>query len=329
MKCEKYLDLIDDLIEGELDRQTSQKLNLHVFACPECRARYETLKQEKEIYARYLFDAEPPADLWAKFQTKLENEAVENSGSAKIHAVISGWRENLTGFLRLSPAVACGALILALGIGFVLFNFLANENAPVNVPLAKNQPETIDIENDIENIKSENSRANVKENKNFVPPKNIIARNEKPETKIKTAMVEETKIKKKAVSENRNASGIEIARLTDAQRQIRTLESEAVKQVEKVELLLRSFRNARSVEGGEAFDVAYEKEQARKLLEKNVRLRRDAETYGSFDTEEILSRVEPYLIDISNLESEPSPDKVRDIKERVKSQNIIAGLQIY
>ena len=331
MKCEKYLDLIDDFIEGELDPLTSQQVNLHVFACPECAAYYETLKEEKEIYARYLFDAEPSNDLWAKFQTRLESEGIENSGSAGILAGIYVWRESLFGFLRLSPALAFGALILTIGIGFVLFNFWANENAPVTVPLAENQPKTVDIEN----IESANSAANVGDNKNLISPKNIVAQNRftnaesKPTTNIEIGAVKETKIKKSAVSENRNANPIEIARLTDEQLQIRTLETEAAKQVEKVELLLRSFRNAGFDEGGEAFDVAYEKEQARKLLEKNVRLRRDAETYGSFDTEEILSRVEPYLIDISNLESEPSPDKVRDIKERVKSQNIIAGLQIY
>lgn len=334
MKCEKYLNLVDDLIEGELDEQTFRQVNLHLFACLECASHYENLKQEKEIYARYLFTAEPPSDLWAKFQTKLESETVNTSHSAKILAEINGWKEDFFGFLHFSPALACAALILLLGTGFVLFNLSANENAPKNDSLAESQFKT----GDIEKKETVNSQADVNDSENPVSPKNTAAKNKfsnpksKPGSSIKIVAVKDTKIKKKAFSEIPKVNSAEVARLTETQlqlKQIRNLENEAAKQVEKVELLLRSFRNARSAEGDEAFDVAYEKEQARKLLEKNVRLRRNAESYGSLYTEEILSRVEPYLLDIANLGGNPSSEKVRDIKERVKNQNIIASLQIY
>jgi hypothetical protein len=334
MKCEKYLNLVDDLIEDELDDQTFRQVNLHLSACQECASHYENLKQEKEIYTRYLFTAEPPSDLWAKFQTKLETETAKTSRSAKILTGINGWKENFFGFLRFSPALASAALILLLGMGFVLFNFLANENTPKNDQLAESQQKT----GNVEKKETVNSSPNVNENKKTVSPKNVVAKNNFPlpksksETSVKTVAAKETKIKKKAFSETPKINSAEVARLTERQqqiRQIRNLENEAAKQVEKVELLLRSFRNARSAEGDEAFDVAYEKEQARKLLEKNVRLRRNAESYGSLYTEEILSRVEPYLLDIANLDGNPSSEKVRDIKERVKNQNIIASLQIY
>jgi hypothetical protein len=335
---------------------------LHLSACRECASHYENLKQEKEIYARFLFTAEPPSDLWAKFQTKLETETAETSRLAKILMGINGWKENFFGFLRFSPALACAALILLLGIGFVLFNFLANENAPKNDYRAENQPKTGEIEK-VETgnsqAKIESDKIGVKENQfpnsgarseprtvvsglsNYplatVRGSNVAARQlnnrskSKSETGINIAAVKETRIKKKAFSEVPKVNSAEVAKLAEQQqrKQIRNLENEAAKQVERVELLLRSFRNARSMEGDDAFDVAYEKVQARKLLEKNVRLRRNAESYGSLYTEEILSRVEPYLLDIANLDGNPSSEKVRDIKERVKNQNIIASLQIY
>jgi hypothetical protein len=336
MKCEKYLNLIDDLIEGELDEPASQQVNLHVFACAECASHFESLKREKEIFAHYLFDVEPANDLWAKFQTKLETETVKTPLPSKLFAGINNWKENLFGFLRLSPALVCAALILTLGIGFVLFNFSAKENFQQNSYSAKTdvQPQL----EEIGKLETTNSEQKAESNKNKDFAKNARGVNKlskaksKTEINIKTVAIKETKIEKKAVSKTPEINLVETTQAKEEQSQIKqiaALEMEAAKQVEKIELLLRSFRNARSGEGDENYDVAYEKEQARKLLEKNVLLRRNAENYGSLYTEEILSRVEPYLLDISNLESKPAAEKVREIKERVKNQNIIASLQIY
>jgi hypothetical protein len=107
------------------------------------------------------------------------------------------------------------------------------------------------------------------------------------------------------------------------------LEAEIAGQIEKIELLLRSFRNVKLTENLVDFDVEYEKRQARRLLKANAALQRNAKNYGIYYGEELLSRAEPYLLEIANLENNPSPDRILDIKRRVGSQNIIAGLQVY
>jgi len=345
MKCEKYLNMIDDFVEGELDEPIAGQVNLHVFACSECASRYEALKQEKEMYAHYLFDVEPPMDLWMKFQAKIESEADKFSRAAKISVGVSGWKSNILGFLRLYPVIASAVLFIIFGIGFGLLKFMPDETIAENEYTAKTefsdvQPakvESAEVDKD-ETInlsikaKSNKNTASPKTNKNndgnkFSTKKNIA------QTDIKPSAVKAAKIEKQNIPANEKEALTDFARLTEEERmqrlQLRNLEKETAKQIEKIELLLRSFRNARSVEGSEVFDVAYEKEQARKLLEKNVHLRQSAENYGTLYTEELLSKVEPLLLDIANLENNSSPEKVLNIKERVKNQNIIASLQIY
>jgi hypothetical protein len=96
----------------------------------------------------------------------------------------------------------------------------------------------------------------------------------------------------------------------------------------RTQLLLRSFRNA-PIEEGAAFDLAYEKRLSRELLSKNRLLRRSAENKEDSQAEELLSHIEPLLLDIANLPDKPSKDEVRSVKELIREQKVIATLQIY
>ncbi len=82
-------------------------------------------------------------------------------------------------------------------------------------------------------------------------------------------------------------------------------------------------------DGRVAADVAYEKRLSKELLNENILLRRDADNGGNVPTERLLSTLEPYLLDIANLEDKPSTDEVRSITERMKKNEIIAALQVY
>lgn len=354
MNCDKYLYLIDDYVEGELNEQTAEQVNTHVFACRKCASVFEELKREKEIYAHYLFDAEPPKDLWASFQARLDSEKEKAVFVNKTPAKTNVSKTNVFGFLRLYPALAGAALLVAFGIGFGWLNFaplgtdgdkyvakteVNASQSPLNSASADKSEtnfSTEKIENGGNNIarksenfsdksKSTNVKSAVAANKKPVPAELMKAERKtipevvKNEKKIVPAVAVKNLAHKTPLNEEERLQNV----------RLRNIEREVAGQIEKVELLLRSFRNARASETIETFDVAYEKEQARRLLDKNARLRREAENYGIAYAEELLSRVEPYLLDIANLESKPAPDKVLDIRERVKNQNIIASLQIY
>ncbi|MGI8641408.1 MAG: anti-sigma factor [Pyrinomonadaceae bacterium] len=345
MNCEFYLNLIEDFLEDEINEQTAARVGSHIFACPECAAQLEVLKHEKEIYAHYLFAAEPPPDLWTKFQAKLETE--ENSRRVVVPATTPFWKTYSFGLRHLSAPSVFAAALIVFGIGFGLLHFWTSKNAEENryssrIEIDKNEPfvpETGKVDAEVtpdqppEQIggKEINAPKIIKNNdsKKLSVAKNTTAAD------FKLIDAGSETLKKKAAFRGEKNFPADKLRLNEQARaqalELKNLEIETARQLEKVELLLRTFRNARAgeVNGNALYDVAYEKQQARKLLEKNSRLRQSSEMFGMADALELLNRVEPYLLEIANLEESSAPGVVTDIRERVKNQNIIASLQIY
>lgn len=342
--CEKYFALIEGFVEGELDAPAAEQINSHLFACRECLAEYEMQRREKEIYAQYLFDAAPPPDSWTNLQARLEAENGKAAGETVIPVNFPP-RRNYGFAFGFSPALAAAAAVLLF---ICVAGFVWLKNAPFEKTGERDVAENRSGDLQASTPSSEFARNPAADS----PPKNVdganaaAAKDDEPAARIqsfKTAgnsragkkqfAAETLKIERKTISSSAGRKSASEKRLSEKQRlasQMETLEAEIAGQIEKVELLLRSFRNARAEnESVEGFDVEYEKLQARKLLGKNVRLRRDAEIYGISYAEELLSRVEPYLLEIANLETNPATDKVLDIKQRVSNQNIIASLQVY
>lgn len=96
---------------------------------------------------------------------------------------------------------------------------------------------------------------------------------------------------------------------------------------ERVERLLRSFRNARLTESDPTLDVADARRLSKRLLYNNIALRREAASAGDLPVEGLLDSVEPILIDISNLPNAPSQEAVGSIKERIHRQHLVGVLQ--
>lgn len=96
---------------------------------------------------------------------------------------------------------------------------------------------------------------------------------------------------------------------------------------ERVERLLRSFRNARLTDDDSTLDVADARRLSKHLLYSNIALRREAAGAGDLPVEGLLDSVEPILLDISNLPNNPSPDAVGSIKERIRRRQLVGVLQ--
>lgn len=106
-------------------------------------------------------------------------------------------------------------------------------------------------------------------------------------------------------------------------------EVDMARHIEKAQVLLRSFRNARLEEGEAAGDISYEKRLSRQLLNENLLLRSESEASNDLPSRQLLSTLEPLLLDIANLNDKPSKQDVRSIKERMRKMDIIAALEVY
>jgi hypothetical protein len=205
MKCEKYLQMIDDLVEGDLNGQTASYINSHISQCPECKHHYVTLKREREMYEHY-FENEPSAQLWTQFQTKLKVAQANNtSKSAKTFARVVDWKLNIFEHSRLTPAVACAGLLLLFGIGFGLSKFLSSKEISENALVIEREsksPRTTGAKS-VEIIQME---SNISQEMHSAPKDNSLQIKQKnSESEISGYRILDTKSKKSFVREANTA----------------------------------------------------------------------------------------------------------------------------
>jgi len=125
-----------------------------------------------------------------------------------------------------------------------------------------------------------------------------------------------------ATSTNRN---VDLA-VRRPQRHPGRLESQTARHLGQTQILLRSVRNA---DPDWYSGLDYERDLARELLSHNRLLRRMAEHKHDKRIEELLSYLEPLLLDIANLPVEPAPEEMRSLSGLIRDQQIIAELQLY
>jgi hypothetical protein len=107
------------------------------------------------------------------------------------------------------------------------------------------------------------------------------------------------------------------------------LDPEVASHMEKAQLLLRAFRNSTPSDDDGIVDISYERHQSQEILYQNMLLRREAETRGNVPVGELLSSLEPLLLDISNLPDNAREEEVQGIKNRIEKEQIVAALQSY
>jgi hypothetical protein len=367
MRCEDCLPLIEEYFDGEVTGQTSERIGAHLSACADCAAALDALSFEQEIYARYdRGGLEVTPDLWARVSAEIARTPLSTEGPAAGRPFLSRARDYFSaalGPLTARPALASSLalLLVAAAAGTLWLSRRTQPNAPAlemarqDAParpaaIIPTAPNTGDAEDDPKRLNplSPNEGGIVpvayesrgagaaqslspapRDGRAEVSVEELLA--ESPAPKANPGIVVIGPAEHRRVDETAaivNASAPTQAVLPTDARLLDPEAKDVARHVERAQMLLRSIKNASASDAGGA-DVAYEKDLSRKLLDENATLQLEAEVKGDKETQQVLDRIEPFLLDIANMGDKPSREEVRSIGERVRQNEIVAALEVY
>jgi hypothetical protein len=341
MKCLECLPLVEEYVDGELSAKDAERVTAHVAACKSCAGAVDALLREQEIYAGYQREVEVTPAMWQNVRARIEQE--KTAHPIKAEPRIQGWLAALFG-TRLSlrrPAFAFALVLIALGMtSIALFKFLGSRQQPV---ASKDMTPS-----SIQNINAPN-RSTLPDKKDE-PETTVAVKKDEPRSVTGGSSEPDRKPKETFVAKNpsrsRTQQSVNVAPLEssaqlverDAMENYTSVSAprvagdpslEIARHVEQAQLLLRSFRNVRLAETSHAPDILYEKEQSRRLLYKNIVLRREAQSEGNAPAEKLLGMLEPILLDIANLPDRATARDVLSIERRMQKKEIVAALQVH
>lgn len=345
MDCD-FNEEVSLLVDGELAPREAARVAAHAEGCAACRqARESFLLLRRELRA---YEHAPDPDVQRAALASILDAPAPPRESA------SGWLGSLAGalgFRPLRPAHAVTFALLLTGVALGLLWLKGSRTAKPETPA-------------VANVNAPPVRTAAKgEEKRTENPDDLVspAVNRPKETTPRLAGLRTNPQRKRASAtvrregrgpgqQRQDGSGRELpqeaARVGETAAPLSVASAAALspalslraaaaddaslrvgRHAERLERLLRSFRNARLTKGDPTLDVPEARRLSRRLLYSNIALRREAAGAGDPSVEGLLDSVEPILIDISNLPDEPSPQAVGSIKESIDRRRLVGSLQ--
>jgi len=319
-----------DLLFDELGTEERRRALAEIEGCHDCLGQYRSMTETLRLFDQAVETAMPDEAYWPGYETRLRE---------RLRHVSPGWKRRLTEWFGGFRVLTARPLQLAVGMAIILlaiswWGWRQRQAVEPSPFIAKKtptpQPKVDSGDKDTVVPPKENvvpspggpAKAGTPNTKSGVPPSGGPAKAGTPNT----------------IRVRREERGVEIANnevgsggFDQPLIAASLFTPETISHFEKAQLMLRSFRNssvAKAPGGRARIDLDYERQLSRRLLYQNIILRRDAEMNGDLPAEEALSSLEPFLLDIANLPDKPSPDDLRDIKERLRRKELIASLQI-
>jgi hypothetical protein len=327
--CVKTRERLVDLVFDELGPEARRRALLEFEGCPDCMAQYRSMTETLRVVDQAVEMAMPDESYWPGYEASLRE---------RLRLAEPNWKRRLADWFGVFRPLTARPLQAAVGLALVLLAIgwwnwrrpqtIAPSPTVPNIANATPAPPSRD-ESRGDNLVNATKPGEKKFQRNVfvVPPSGGRAgwKQIPPEGGTTSIVRQEgrggIKVENDVVLRGYDQPLIAASLFTP----------ETVKHFEKAQLMLRSFRNASAAKvsgGGTPIDLAYEKQLSRRLLYRNILLRRGAEMKGDLPAEEALSSLEPFLLDIANLPDKPSPDELSGISERLRRKELIASLQI-
>jgi hypothetical protein len=363
MKCEECLPLLEEFADGEVDRQTGDSMGAHLAACAECAEAFEALIAEQEMYLRYDRELEVSPAMWEAVRGRIAfNPPAREPKRLPLFLRLREQLAAAVAALSVRPALASSMALVLVGVAAGVL-WLAQTPRPVNQdtiahstpaqsPLTPERgsgpPPSATPDRDADRARAGNvetptgNQTVAQVTAPAAPPSRVLKASATPVRRpVDTAGAggtgELVVISDAELEGHGNEDLLLAAQPRSLDEDVLTIDARLLdpeerglaRHVEQAQMLLRSFRNASYSEGEGATSIAYEKSLSRRLLDENTSLQLEAESAGNKTVKRVLSSLEPFLLDISNLRDEPSREEVRSIKERMQKKEIIASLQVY
>lgn len=367
MRCEDCLPLVEEYFDGEVTGQTREQMAAHLSACADCSAALDALAFEQETYARYdRGGLEVTPDLWARVSAEIARAPLNESPSGP-RPFLSRARESFAaalGLFAVRPALASSVALLVVGaaVGALWLSRGTHPKTPTPLvaqgtpaPAAGSNTSVAEAGGD-DNPKPVNSiianghdiapvadeppvnprAAEVAVNENrprrggaqvSVSVDELLAERPAPKMSPGVVVFEQDRHVDDTPAILVNAAAPAGDLVASNARPLEPEEKDVARHVERAQMLLRSIKNARA--GDADSDISYEKNLSRKLLAENATLQLEAEVKGDKETQQVLDRIEPFLLEIANMGEKPSREEVRSIQERVRKNEIVAALEVY
>ena len=317
--CHKMEERLLDLVFDEVTAEQQAEMLAQVENCSSCRAQVESYKATLATFDKAAKLMMPDESYWGSYESRLRSRLAEEDRPAARQR----WFSAIGEFFR-QPAWALATIAL---IFIALFIWSALRPSIVSNEATSLQSNKVNLPSKVaESLVKQQAVAEIHPPpKSKEPVKQIHGGSRNHDERQMIA----NHIKPKANEVQQSEAPASLTTEAQASLIASAIDAETIRHFEKTQMLLRSFRNLPTGKDAASIEIADERERSRSLLFQNILLRREANVKGVTPIEEVLSNVEPVLIDIANLPDKAPLSEIRAIRERIQRREIVATLQVY